>query len=131
MYQLGQYERRVNEFAEHDQALGLRQELGILRMMLEKLLERCAKDAGEDQLILQMNPISDMVTKINRLVLDCKKLEEFSGGYLTKAQVLVLAQEMINIFAEYVTPEQLAEVASRITNVVETESYAKLVDESS
>lgn len=119
MYRLGQYQARVKDLGEHEDALGLRSELGILRMSLESLLTACQIDEDNTQLLLNIQPISDLVQKINRIVIDCHKLEQFSGEHLTKSQIIEIAQRIMNLVAAHVEPEVLSEIANQITEEIE------------
>lgn len=96
MYRLAKYQNRVDEFASHDKVKGLRDEIGILRMILEE------KIVGADdvtELMLRSGPISDFVMKIEKLVSSCHRLEFQLGGLLDKTRIKQIANEMLNSVA--------------------------------
>jgi len=104
--------------AQLDEKLGvselksLREEISILRILLETRLNRCA-DAMD--LVLQSGPISDMVMKINTVVQSCHKLEGSMGQHLDKTAILQFAQVIIGIVTSVVTDDtQINTIADEI-----------------
>lgn len=94
----------------------LREEIGILRVVLEQRLNRC-EDAAD--LILQSGPISDMVMKINTVVTSCHKLEGAMGHLLDKQAILQFATVVIGIITKVVTDEaQVNTIAEEILTTV-------------
>lgn len=93
-YQLACWQKRVNEHAENPTVKSLRGEIGILRMCLENLIVKC-KDA--DDLFMYSNAISDLGTKIERIVMSCSKLESSTGQVLDKSMVIHFASKVVEI----------------------------------
>src|SRR4029077_12914332 len=56
-YRLSKWQLRMNEFADSDQVKSLREEVGISRMVLEEIVNRC-KDSTE--LLMCSAKIADM-----------------------------------------------------------------------
>ncbi|MDB4726416.1 hypothetical protein OAF54_03175 [bacterium] len=110
-YKLDRWKAKLAEKTGSDDIKGLREEIGILRVVLEERLNRC-EDATD--LILQSGPISDMVMKIERVVSSCHKLEGSMGQLLDKQAILQFAQVVISIVGEYVHEDVLPEVAEKI-----------------
>lgn len=111
-YRLGKFRARVNEFADNPQAKNLREEVGIVRMQLEFLIEKCA---DETDLLLYSERISRLVTQIQVLVLSCQKLEEKSGSLLDKTQLFVLCETIVKIIGEHVTDSDVLDmIANKI-----------------
>ena len=98
-YRLAKWKNRVGEFADSPGIKSLRDEIGILRLTLETMLESC-NDSME--LILYSQRISDLVMKIEKLVVSCDKLENRMGLLLDKKSVLYLAQRYVEIINEHV-----------------------------
>ena len=98
-YRLAKWRNRVGEFADSPGIKSLRDEIGILRLTLETMLESC-NDSME--LILYSQRISDLVMKIEKLVVSCDKLENRMGMLLDKKTVLYLAQRYVEIINEHV-----------------------------
>ena len=93
-YQLSRFKAKLERHAESPNIKSLRDEVAILRMMLESKLDQCG---DVTDLILQSGPISDMVLKIDKVVNSCHKLEGSMGQLIDKTAILQLAQEFIAI----------------------------------
>jgi len=119
-YRLAKWKNRVGEFADSPAIKSLRDEIGILRMVLEEMLESC-KDSME--LILYSQRISDLVMKIEKLVVSCDKLEGRMGMLLDKKTILFLAQRYVEIINEHVTEPDIIDAISndmvKVTAVIE------------
>lgn len=121
-YRLQRWQQRVNEFADSDQVKSLREEVGILRMMLEEMLTKCT---DQTELLLYSHRISDLVMKIERMVISCDKLENKMGMLLSKRAVLQLAGTYVNIINTHITDVDILEkiseemlVATRTIDIV-------------
>lgn len=98
-YRLAKWQARLNQFADHPKVKTLREEIGILRMLLEETMNRC-NDA--DDLFLLSNKISELVSKVERVVISCHKLEQSSGQVLDKTAVLSFAAQVVEIISNHV-----------------------------
>ena len=108
-YRLARWQQRIDEFADNDQIKSLREEIGILRMMMEEMLIKCTDTT---ELMLYSHRISDLAMKIERLVVSCDKLENRMGLLLSKRAVLQLAGTYVNIINTYVTDPDVIEQIS-------------------
>lgn len=108
-YRLMRWQRRVEEFADNDQVKSLREEIGILRMMLEEMLIKCTDTT---ELLLYSHRISDLAMKIEKLVVSCDKLENRMGLLLSKRAVLQLAGTYVNIINTYISDPDVIEQIS-------------------
>ena len=68
-------------------------------MLLESKLNQCRSDMD---LMLHAPAISDLVQKIERVVISCNKLEKAMGHHLNKADILQFAGEVVNVVIENV-----------------------------
>lgn len=119
MYRLAKYGVRVAELANHSGVKGLRDEIGILRMVLEEKLNQI-KD--ESDLILMSSQISTLVQTIERTVMSCNKLEMSMGQMLDKQQIIQFADTVIKLVGQIITdPAQLEALASRIADATESQ----------
>lgn len=111
-YRLTRWKQRVGEFADNSNIKSLREEVGILRMILEEMLNQC-KDSMD--LLLYSNKMSDLVMKIEKLVVSCDKLENRMGLLLSKGSVLFLAQQYVEIITDEVPdPDVIERISTRI-----------------
>lgn len=104
MYNLGKWQQTVDDFADDDEVKSLRGEIGITRMMLQEMMLRC-KDSG--QLVMFSGKIGELISKIERLVVSCNRLETHLGLSLDKGKVLELGAQMVEIISRYITDEDV------------------------
>lgn len=125
-YQLNTYQHRVNQLADNDSVKSLREEIGILRMLLEQTINMCKSDT---ELLLYSNKISDLAMKIEKIVASCHKLELSSGALLDKSTVMMLGDVIIQIIGEVCPPDKIQGVSDRIIkSITEVNSMSELTD---
>ena len=111
-YQLRNFKKRINDFADNDQIKSLREEIGILRMCMEEIVNKC-EDATD--LLMVSHRIADMAVKIEKLVVSCDKLESRMGMLLNKRAVIQLAGEYVQIINTYITdPETIENISNKM-----------------
>jgi hypothetical protein len=108
-YRLARWKRRVGELADSAGIKSLREEVGILRMILEETLNQC-NDSMD--LLLYSQKMADLVIKIEKLVVSCDRLENRMGLLLDKGAVLQLAQTYVQIINSYVQDPDIIESIS-------------------
>lgn len=115
-YQLGKWQARVEKHADSEIVKSLREEIGILRIMLETRFEQC-EDAQD--LLLQSGPISELVLKVEKLVTSCDKLEGRMGNLLDKQAILNFASQIIDVIANNIDDEAIInKIADEIITIV-------------
>lgn len=122
MYQLGRYQQRVQELKDDSEIRSLKNEIGILRMLIEDRFKRITDDV---QLQIHSSAIADMLMKVEKLVSSCVRIEKSLGELLDKGQIVQFGQEVVEIISEYVSPEKLEEVASRIVEAMERKEHGQ------
>lgn len=123
-FRLSMWQSRMEEFADNDKVKSLREEIGILRILLEQTINKCN---SETDLLLQTNRISDLVLKIEKVVLSCHRLEERTGLLIDKNAILQLAGVMIEIISKHVIDEDTLKVVGEeiIDAIAETQGLTK------
>lgn len=111
-YKLTKWQAKLEQYADNPNIKSLRDEVGILRIMMEQRLETC-HDAGD--LIYQSGPIGDLVLKIEKVVTSCHRLEGSMGQLLDKQAILQFASEIINVVGSEIEDEV---VINRIANKI-------------
>ena len=106
-YQLDKFKAKLNRHVGSSALKSLRDEIAILRMIMEERLNKCN---DETDLLLNSGAISDLVLKIEKLVSSCHKLEGSMGELMDKSAILQFAGEVINIIGTVVTDEQQIEL---------------------
>lgn len=115
-YQLQRWQQRVDDHADGDQAKSLRGEIGILRMTLETVITQC-KD--ETQLLMYAPRISDLVTRIEKVVSSCHRLEEQTGMLLDREAALRIGMQIVEIVSRFVTDEgALSSIGDEIVSAI-------------
>jgi len=109
-YRLQRWKQRVGEMADSNSLKSLREEVGILRVILEEMMNKC-KDSMD--LLLYSQRMADLVMKIEKLVSSCDKLENRMGLLLGKDSVLQLAATYVQIINNYVTDPDVIENISQ------------------
>ena len=104
MYRLGAYQARVEELSTHSEIKNLRAEIGILRMILEKIIDSCH---GEDvNLIAYSGQISDTTLKLRTLISTCHKIDIQLGAMLDRDKVMLIGYKIVEIISEVLPPDQ-------------------------
>lgn len=112
MYRLKKYQARLKDFSEADKIKSLRDEIGMLRILIEERWNQCHSDLD---LMLHSSVLSDLVMKVEKLVTSCNRLEGQLGTMLDKTQALQLGSEVVEIVARHVENEDtLCQIAEEI-----------------
>ncbi len=110
-YRLTRFAGRVEEFAKNDSIKSLREEIGIMRLLVEERMNACATPAD---LLIQSGAISDLVMKMERLVISCHKMEDSLGKYIDAEAILDFAQRIIKVLGTHLEGDLLRAVSDDI-----------------
>lgn len=105
-YNLHKWQVRVNDFAASERVTTLHGEIGILRMTLEQTLNSIS---DERDLMLYASRISDLVMKIERLVVSMDRLEMKSGNLLSKSALLSVAEQVVDVLTREIKDDDTIE----------------------
>lgn len=114
-YRIQVWQQRMNEFAESGDVKSLRDEIGILRLLMEETLNKCSDTTT---LLIYQSKISDLAMKIEKLVSSCHRLEAKMGMLLDKSAALRLAGQIVEIISSEISD---ADAIDRISNGIITE----------
>lgn len=103
-YRIAQYQTRIDEKANGGAIKSLRDEIAILRMLIEERMNQC-KDSHD--LMLHSGPISDLIMRVDKVVNSCNRLEAQLGQMLDKTQALQWAAEVVEIIGRHVEDEEV------------------------
>ncbi len=118
-YRLTRWQARLERHASSPQIKSLRDEVGLLRMVLEERLNQIDDVQG---LLLQSHTIADMVSRIERAVVNCQKVEGLTGQMLDKQDVAEFGSRIIAIIHSHVKdPETLESISKEILHLVTSE----------
>jgi len=117
-YRLTKFNARIGELGSNANVKSLRDEIGIMRMLVEEKINTCT-DTSE--LLLNSTVIADLVGKIEKLVGSCHKIEEQMDLLMDKTQATQLIQEVSAIITRHVTEELvLGKIADEIKSLLGT-----------
>lgn len=107
---------RMQQMKGHPEARTLTNELGILRLTLEELLNKC-EDTYD--LVTQEATISRLISNIQATLTSNVKLEERVGELLSVEQVITLMQMLFEIVRPYVpNPDDQEAIAQKINALI-------------
>ena len=110
-YRLNKFKIRVNELSDSDVILSLKEEIGILRLLMEEKIN-CCQD--EHDLILMAGPLSDLAMKVEKVVTSCNRLDSKLDNLLSKEKILQFAQTVVAIIGKYVDEEIIEKISDDI-----------------
>jgi hypothetical protein len=106
---LQHWQIRVNQLAESENVKTLRGEIGVLRLVLESVLNNC--ETATD-LVVFSTKISDLVVKLERLVTSCNRTEISMGAVLDKTAVLQFGGRVVEIISGYIDDPKILDKIS-------------------
>jgi ribosomal protein S14 len=116
-YQLARFKSRVENKLTAPGIKSLREEIAVLRMLLEERINTCKDDVD---LILQSAAIADLIMKVQAVVVACHKLESSMGQHLDKQQILIFGRRIIDIIIKNVDdPAVIERISSDIVTLME------------
>jgi len=111
-YRLTVWKNRLAEFTENDSVKSLRDEIGILKIVLEEMVNKCTTT---NDLMIYSAKISELTVKIEKLVMSCDRLEKNMGQMLDRPTALKFAAKMVEIVGRHVTDaDQLDAISHEI-----------------
>lgn len=115
-YRLQVWQQRVSEFTESEHIKSLRGEIGILKMVLEQILNSCQ---NSQQLLVYSPKISDLVVKIEKVVMSCDRLERSMGMTMDKSTAMKLAADIVELISTQVKdPNVVDEISNGIIDIL-------------
>lgn len=116
-YKILKYQERLKEKSGSGSVKSLRDEIGLLRMLIEERINLCNTPTD---LIMSAGAISDMVVKVEKLVTSCHRIEGSMGQLLDKSTLIQFADRVVSIIAESVSDSiALDAIATKIMGALE------------
>ena len=112
-YQLTRWQAQVDKMTDSSEIKSIRDEIGILRMVLEEKLNALTTPTD---LLMSSRTIALLVDQIQKTVVSCHKLESSMGQLLDKQAIISFATELIAIIKEELDdqPEKMEAIANKI-----------------
>lgn len=115
-YQLTKFSARAAQMSQGSSVKNLRDEIGILRMMLETKLNALE---SENDLIIQSSSVADLIMKINILVNSAHKLEIGLNEVLDKETLIIMAEQIVDVIAGKIKDEEiLSQISNEIIDII-------------
>lgn len=115
-----QFQPRIDELTNNEKIKSLREEIALVRMVLEAIVNRCV-DAFD--LTIEADRIQKLTEQLNKLVQSCHKIEESTGQLLDKTIVINIGAMMVNILEKYVPDKSILDVVGQeIADAIEKSS---------
>lgn len=118
MYHLERWKKRVDELAGTPEIKDLHEEVGIVRMILEEIVNQC-QDAQD--LLRHSSKIIQAVDKIEKLITTLDRID--SRQNLEPAVLAQLAAQWVQIITVHVTdPHVLEKLSQELTETLDTKA---------
>jgi len=117
LYQFNKTEvlARISAFRSHGDSRTLAIELGLLRLLLEQIINKC----DSYDLVMNSVQISTLITQIKELQTANIKLEQRVGDLLAMDQVIEIAQSLYAVVTKYITDvDILGKVAEEFEDIL-------------
>jgi hypothetical protein len=106
---------RLNEIRRHPDSRHLEIELALVRNILEETLNQCTESLD---LIRNSGTIGSLVEKIEKLLKSNVAISQATGSLMSIEEVVTIAQALVAIVTEYLTPDELGEVVERFQQTI-------------
>jgi hypothetical protein len=117
-YQLTVFKARLQRHADSPILKSLRDEVGILRMMLETILNNVATDTD---LVIAAPRILEITKAVTGTVEACHKLEDKLGEHLDRTTLMKFGEKIIAILGEEIVDKALLQKVSERIGRIEDE----------
>lgn len=117
-YRIQIWNERLSEFADHPEVKSLRDEIGLIRILIETIMNKCKNDTD---LLIYSPQISDLVMRLEKLVASASRLESRSSTNLDRTSALQFAAKVVEIITEHIDdPEIIDSISGDISEFLTT-----------
>lgn len=99
-YNLTKYRARIAQFADNPKVKSLREEIGVLRLLLETTLNMCDTN---NKLLIYSGKLADLVSRVERVVNTCNTIETKTGQLLDKSVIMTLVDSILQILIAHIS----------------------------
>lgn len=108
------------------QILSLRDEVGLLRQILEEIWNRC-EDAND--LIMMSGRISDLTVKLEKLVKSCHLIEKSTNQLIDRTTLIQLANMFTDVISDYVEDSDKTEIGLKLVEAIMTVTDERYIEQ--
>lgn len=117
-YLIQQYQTRLDDFAGSDNIKNLHGEIGLLRMIIENIVNQIKTP---EHFPLYADKIGGLIDKCHKIVVDMQKLDEKTGQMMSKDAMFTLIDSIATIIGKYITDsDTLNTLSSEIGDAILT-----------
>ncbi len=110
-YKISKYASRIHDFATNPNVKSLREEIALIRILIEERMN--AIKPGDDFGIIQAaGPVSELISKLERVIRTSQALEEKSGYVLDRTKVIQMCDQVLTVVIENLLALELPEEKS-------------------
>lgn len=114
-YLAQQWQKQIDEFAESEHVRTLRGEIGIIRMLIQNMLVQCRNEA---ELLIYSSKLADLVTRAEKLVRSCDRLEASSTTTLDRAGQIRFLSKVVDVIGKHVDGDALDAISNELMDIV-------------
>jgi len=108
-YRLSKFKARIGELGNSDNITSLKDEVAILRILIEEKINSCADNF---ELMMASGPLSDLIMKVEKVVVSCNRLESRLGNLLDRTKISQFANIIVQIIGDNISDESTLETIS-------------------
>lgn len=117
IYMAALWRAKIGDQANHPKIKSLREEMGVLRMMLNEKLESLH---DSQDLLLNASTIVEMTREIGKLAANAHKIERDMGQFLDKTVAETWVNDIVDIISKFIDdPDTLKAIAEMILDSLE------------
>jgi hypothetical protein len=115
-YRIAKFQARMDDFYTSPTLKTLREEIALLRMLIEERINTCNTSV---ELVMASPVIADLISRVERVVTSCNKLENNLGQLLDKTTAISLADGIVNIVTGYISdPLEREKIAFDVARLI-------------
>jgi len=116
LYFVDKYRARIDRLSDPETGTNLDEELGILRMMLEEVLNKYS----DIELITQSGQVTAIIRDIRDTLVANKKLKSAMGELLDRGTMNRLCDQLLLVMSKYVPTDKLDLVSASVAEAIAT-----------
>lgn len=116
IYLAAQWAAQTGPFETPEQVKNLREEIGILKLTLMKIMQSCKSD---QDLLMRSSSISELVVKIGKVVETAHKMDLAYGKLLDKEHLTAFGTKVIDLVSQFIKdPDVLKKFAHALVDEI-------------
>ena len=116
VYRLQVWQQRVDEFMETNKHRDLREEISMVRLLIESMFTQCRTS---QDLMMYSHRIGVLMLQLEKLITSCERLEKNSNMHMDKTAALALANKVVEVISEHIDdPEKIDAISGGIITIL-------------